>query len=132
MNLRTLAPALAVLAVAGALLVGGGDGPPAEPAPVTEALSPAPAAALHRPSSSTPAGVLIEQAPHLDALLALPPDELTALLADPVATHERVRAELEHQAEARARTELAVAGVVIDDPAALERALAAARSARPR
>lgn len=105
-----------------------------------------PAAALSAPaaqaqSGSTTGGALSAPvteaqkapaaAPHLEPLLALPPDELAALLNDPEATHRQVQQHLQAAAEAAARTELAVHGVVLDDPAALERALTAARAARP-
>ncbi len=123
-----LALAIAALAIVGAVLL---DSPAPELPGTEQASSGSPPPRSTRSVAATsPSDRLRSPAPHLAVLLELPHDELAELLKDPVAARELVRADLEEQAEDRARTELSVAGVTIDDPAALERALAAAREAR--
>ncbi len=123
-----LALAIAALAIVGAVLF---DSPTREPPGTEQASSVStPTRSARSLASTSPSDPLPEPAPHLAALLELPHDELAQLISDPTAARELVRADLKEQAEDRARTELSVAGVVIDDPAALERALAAARAAR--
>ena len=106
--------------------------PPAVPPAVPPAAPPA-ASADAAPRGSTPLAApgAPDPAPHLQPLLDLPPEELEALVADPAAAHARVQGWLADEAERAAFTELATGGVTVDH-AALERAIAAARAARPR
>jgi len=136
---------IALVAIAGALAIGpnllgpGAGSAPARPEPLPAAEEPPPVAPVAVPvaapgpaASAAPSGPNApDPAPHLQPLLDLPPDELEALVADPVAAHARVQRWLADEAERAAFTELATGGVAVD-PAALERAIAAARAARPR
>ena len=132
MTIRRLA---AVLLLAG-LAILWVAGPAEERAPEARIATTAPD---HRPPRPTagPSNPAAPQRPaaapgHFELLLELPPDELQALVDDPATARTRVQGWLATQAESEARTELLVSGVPIDDPAALERALSAARAARPR
>lgn len=139
---------IALVAIAGALAFGpnllgprtGAAPPQAEPVAVSVESPPAVppavvvAASAHAaPRGSTPLSApgAPDPAPHLQPLLDLPPEELEALVADPAGAHARVQGWLADEAERAAFTELATGGVAVDH-AALERALAAARAARPR